>query len=910
MHDNSDAYVLRDTVRAVIGRHGDPTHWTVTSDDFWCHVQPTDNDLPEQGWKLHVSATVLSSAAVLARVTRIFVTHGCAFKFARDFRAVEQLTSTTCDRGRAGKFVTAYPGTDQLALIAGLLDNATHGLPGPRILSDRQVRPGSLVHYRYGGIKAAEIIDDSGRYVSVLTGPSGEQIVDARKAGFTIPPWTRDPFNHLPKSASRSEGSLVVRIGERFDVNKALRHANRGGVFLATDITTGAKAVIKQARAHVGAGLDGRDARDVLRHEARMLARLHTLGVSARPLEPVIEQQEDCFLALEFLPGQTLHDWAISEAPRDASDGLPVPVALSLARQLVDLLGRVRSDGVVLRDLKPKNVMRLPDGELRLIDLEYAQEAGERCRSVSSHVFTVPSRGLWTTAQPTDDCFSLGVTLLHAVSAATVWALPPANSERDMAAALSETVACLERSQPAVRVLGPMLRGLTALEPDLRWDLSRAGAFLDGLHPGKGAMNTVAGRGSSSPKLGERTFEHLLEQGLTVMVEEIDAGERLWGNGPRGVRYDPVRLAHGAAGLLPVLTQAAAITGGAELWAAAQEVAHWTGARLASVQHPVSGLLSGHAGAAWALHDASDLLNSARLAEQALACASRLPLASDTLDLAGGVAGSGLAQLHLWHTTQDRGFFDKAMACADRVLAAALPGPGEAFVQSGSSHFGRLAGGAASDPRPDVGMAHGAAGAASFLLAAGKAGRADCLAAAVAVAGELVRAAVSDRDGVWWLSTQGQRIEGRCWCNGAAGVGTFLLRVWEHTGDERFLRTAERAAATQARRRWRLPTSACCGLLGLIHFYLLLARSTGEGRHRQTALDLFTVIHTRRTSRQQSAYVLADDPGDVGNPVVAGFGSGLAGYLAVVLSLRHGVTWWMLDPTLALAGSAVPTDGS
>ncbi|MGW2221707.1 class III lanthionine synthetase LanKC N-terminal domain-containing protein [Nonomuraea sp. NPDC001684] len=46
---------------------------------------------------------------------------------------------------------------EQFRRLAAELDRVTSGLPGPVILSDRPVRPGSLVHYRYGVFHAKSV---------------------------------------------------------------------------------------------------------------------------------------------------------------------------------------------------------------------------------------------------------------------------------------------------------------------------------------------------------------------------------------------------------------------------------------------------------------------------------------------------------------------------------------------------------------------------------------------------------------------------------------------------------------------------------------------------------------------------------------------------------------------------------
>src|SRR5690349_2285525 len=71
---------------------------------------------------------------------------------------------------------------------------APAGLAGPRILSDRTLRPGSLVHYRYGGFAAPSVFSDQGVFESWMTGPDGSRVRDERTAWFSAPPWAVSPF--------------------------------------------------------------------------------------------------------------------------------------------------------------------------------------------------------------------------------------------------------------------------------------------------------------------------------------------------------------------------------------------------------------------------------------------------------------------------------------------------------------------------------------------------------------------------------------------------------------------------------------------------------------------------------------------------------------------------------------------
>lgn len=82
---------------------------------------------------------------------------------------------------------------------------------------------------------------------------------------------------------ARARGRRVGRAGRRpLRVTAVVGHSYRGGVFVATDRTTGSDVILKQARPYAMATLQGTDARDNLRHEAAILDLLAPLGLAPR----------------------------------------------------------------------------------------------------------------------------------------------------------------------------------------------------------------------------------------------------------------------------------------------------------------------------------------------------------------------------------------------------------------------------------------------------------------------------------------------------------------------------------------------------------------------------------------------------------------------------------------------------
>jgi lantibiotic modifying enzyme len=262
-------------------------------------------------------------------------------------------------------------------------------------------------------------------------------------------------------------------------------------------------------------------------------------------------------------------------------------------------------------------------------------------------------------------------------------------------------------------------------------------------------------------------------------------------------------------------------------------------------------------------------------------------------DICHGSAGAGMTLLHLWTSTGDPDLLCRATRAADSVLHAAAEQDGHVVWPIPAAFDSALAG------LTHYGFAHGVAGAGAFLLYAGLAtGREEYLNAARRAGETLRHVARFDGAGAWWPSGQANDTEfpgRRHWCSGSSGAGTFLVRLWASTREQRFLELAEAAAAAIRRDAWYSTVAACHGLAGDGDFLLDLADFTGQQRYRDWPAELAAAMHARHAIRH-GLMVLADESG---RKVTAGYGTGLAGALGFLLRLRHGTPrWWMPDQIL------------
>ncbi len=910
----ADRALLTDIVHAVIARstpEAERSDWSVEPGEFWCHVVPGGAVARAQGWKLHVPATPLSAPLVLARSAEVLVAHRAAFKFAGTPAKAAALVSGRFARGGGGKFLTVYPADDeQFRRLAEELHRATEGLPGPAVLSDRRYRPGSQVFYRYGVFKGVRELTPDGSFAARLTDPGGRPVADERNAWFSPPDWAGDPFPDRPAAPARSTATArPVLLGDRFLVRGAIQHSNKGGVFRAEDTRTGAQVVVKQARPHVGAGLEGLDVRDLLRREAALLERFGRVCPDRVP-EPVevFEQQGSVFLATASVPGATLRRTVAERLARDGGGCPDDRTADSLVRQLVELVATAHELGVTLHDFNPNNVMVTPDGRLVLIDLEMAAGEGERWVLGATPGYTAPE--LRATDQvapalpPSVDLYALGATVLHALSGADPLFAEdlPQETARPDERRLADLVDLLARDHPPVRRFSPLIRGLMRDAPEDRWTLDRAREFLDG---GRGAdggsgEHPDAGRASGASPDAAATRARLLHDGIAHLLATMRPHdpERLWASDSFGGTCDPVAVQHGSAGGVALLARAlghwdaglstsvnGAVTRDA-LTEGLRSAARWTAERQETLPSALPGLHFGRAGTAWALLDAARALDDTALTDRAVALALGLPVHGPNPDVCHGVAGSGLAQLHFWRTTGDPRFLDRAAETADGLLDSARRTPEGVFWPVPEDYGSALAG------AWHYGFAHGVAGVGTFLLlAAEAAGEERFLAAATEAGATLVTAARSGPAGTLWPVDRARHLSdspelARHWCSGSSGVGTFLVRLWAATGtsDEAVRELVDGAAlAVRAGRATDSPAT-CHGLAGNAEFLLDAAERTGDESHRAAAELLVEHLAAQAVLRDGRLLV----PDENRRTVLAEYATGLAGSLSLLLRMRCG----------------------
>ena len=893
---------LREPAELVYGLLGETAHrgWSVDTAGMWTRVTPPVTSHRLQGWKLHVSATVVSAPEVLRACAAILIEAQTPFKFAANAKSLMVLTDARCPRGHSGKFVTVYPASDQdCTELASALHDATAGLPGPAILSDAPYLHGSLVHCRYGVFEGLEVLGNDGTYRHCLVDPDGNPVEDSRPATFQPPTWATPPFprsgadlaqDGAPSNDAALDGQRDrVILCDRYEIAVAIRHANKGGVYRAHDRAAGREVIIKEARPQVGADRHGRDAVDMLRHEARVLSYVGALGLAPRLIDE-FSQEGHFFLVEELVEGESLR--RRTEGPDGAGDEPNRREVLDLAVQLAGALGELHRRGVVLRDLSPNNIMRTPTGALRILDLEMAalheDGGGWAVFGIGGGTpgISAPEQFMGASPDPAADLYSLGATILYLVTGASpeIPSDDPVGRrlEARISAMLSPPLCPLRISGPLRQIIVGLMRELPADRLPLREVLGLAARADDG-GDGQRRSRVPPGRDpiGGLSRLSDDRWRSLVGGIARYLAAQQprDPAARPWAETTFGEAAQPCTVQHGLAGGLAVLVRLSDTSLQQDTARLRQTVLERVAGHHELRRHRLPGLYFGFAGTAWALFDAGRELGRPELMSRAVALAQSLPTRWPNPDITHGLAGLGSCLLYLAGCTGRADLVEQAVACAEQIVEMADNRQGTIAWTVDRSFDSELAG------YCSYGFAHGTAGIGAFLLATAHVARRPDLARTAERCGEtLLACALHDGDAAFWPATPDSATPLAHWCNGSSGVGTFLARLYLHTGESHWRAAAVAAARAVMKTRARTGTAYCHGLAGNGDFLIDLANVTGDERFLAWAEELAAVLWARRVYRDGLAVL----PDETGRAVTGGYGAGLAGHLSFLLRLRKG----------------------
>ncbi|MFD9910222.1 class III lanthionine synthetase LanKC [Streptomyces sp. NPDC059063] len=625
-----------------------PAGWERTERDVWISLRPTDAATPEQGWKIHVSATADTAERTVDEVWDHCTEHGVPFKFLRDTDLFWLHNSKYYPRSGSGKLVTVYP-RDEAELTRTLegLEARIGGWPGAYILSDLRYAEGPL-HVRYGGFASRYCTDAAGDRVLAIAGPDGTLVPDERRPGRFAPTWAPVPDVLAPHVERRRAGAK----GFPYRVERALHFSNGGGVYLAERLSDAQQVVLKEARPHAGLDQAGRDAVARLRNESEILRRLAgTPGVPE--LYETFESGEHHFMAMEYVKGDMLWVWLGAYHPMlqygsgAAEEAEYTAGVLDMADRVEQLVAAMHAKGVVFGDLHPGNILVRPDGSLAILDFETAFE-------LDGSAGTRPTLGAPGFMAPRE--FTDAAVDHYSLAALRLWLFLPLNRMFPLSRTkLAETVDAVERRFPYLPAgFGDRIREAT--RPPAA---ARTGAATTTERLFRAQRAVLDEPLDVDLDAAEIDWQAVRDSLAAAIRRSADPGrtDRLFPGDIQQFVHDGVNLAHGAAGVLWALD---ATGQGRD---AAYEEWLSEAARRAQLR---PGFYSGLHGVAHVLDGFGRADEARELVERARGAIAGIR----DVSLYGGMAGAGLNLLHLAARHDDEDYRAQARALAERAADA------------------------------------------------------------------------------------------------------------------------------------------------------------------------------------------------------------------------------------------------
>ena len=116
------------------------------------------------------------------------------------------------------------------------------------------------------------------------------------------------------------------------------------------------------------------------------------------------------YIVMEYVPGRTLKERIKEEGP------VPAPQALQIARQIAGALAQAHANNLVHCDIKPHNILVMPDGNVKVADFGIARAVTESTMTYNENImgsvhYFSPEQARGTIITPKSDVYSLGVVL-------------------------------------------------------------------------------------------------------------------------------------------------------------------------------------------------------------------------------------------------------------------------------------------------------------------------------------------------------------------------------------------------------------------------------------------------------------------------------------------------------------------
>lgn len=842
-------YNYTDQITEIIDSNFRNCNWEIHKRIQWIYIRNIkDKDLM-QGWKIHLSATHLSAINVLKSFITIALKENVSFKVSDTLETLKIMNDSHYPRGYSGKFITIYPNNEeQFKRIVQDSYQLTKDLSGPIILSDRHYA--GIVHYRYGAFKSISKIDSNGKRIEYITDPNGNLFEDKREAWFALPPWLDDPFQH---NAPSNEFTMTPP----YQFIAAVRHANKGGVYIAKDCDN-KKIIVKEARKHVGTDDFGNDFTDYLENEKNILIKLADTN-SVPKFINFYKTENNSYLIEEYLEGSNLYDY-INKIYREKNRHDLLDILVKLSIELIYCVQSIHSKSIIIRDLSRNNIMVTADGKIYIIDFEISYDVGGPLYVPNGGT---PAYFYYNRSNiPTigDDVYSVGSVLFFIFSNRDPIFFD--DEERNVFNKQCDFLDAMRNANYIPVNIVNIIKDL--LNPDLYCKLKLENILTRLLNYNK-KSNTPSSFAYSVNK-------NMMLKNISVYLLNscnFNSTEQIWEKTPFGNNSSKTCIQNGVAGVGMLILQLIEL----ELcdksfldktisWLIAHYNDPITRDSFSQYKGYENSLYFGKHGVLWFLLEAGQKTNNKNLVDFAVCEALKLNIKSETLDIALGMAGYAMSNLNFYIKTREYNFLTHAIEVADSIINGSVNYNDGCVWPLNNKIF--------------YGYAHGNAGICHFLLLmfaiTKKQKYLDYARKGYKVIFD--NAIINTKtQSASWTHGPNNFTNWPHWCNGSSGIGSSLIRMYKLTNEQPYLDYAIMAANDVVNRIWNISTCQCHGLVGNAEFILDMFFNTKEKKYYNQNLAILDLLYVLRFSENNLKLFY----NETGQKASSDYGTGISG---------------------------------
>lgn len=343
------------------------------ADSIWFFSRNKLETDPPQGWKLHISATVIDACKVLESVAPFLISQNVQFKAPKSLKEVSAINcGLQYGYRQIGKFITVYPASEkQAVLLAEKLHEITRVFFAVTVPFDNQFLPQSSVFYRYGAFDQIEIKDVNGNSIGAIKNNEGKLVADDRFRA--VPEWLNDPFQTLSVSQNTQINNSALHTP--YKIFRAITQRGKGGTYQAIDFSTEPPrlCVIKEGRKLGEVCWSGQDGFGLVKNEFEILSELRKTYKDAPEIYSHFEAAGNFYLVIENIQGNSLHKLLKFRRRR-----FSVKQVLIFALEISRVIGELHRAGWIWNDCKPANLFLTSEGKIRPIDFENSFKIGDK----------------------------------------------------------------------------------------------------------------------------------------------------------------------------------------------------------------------------------------------------------------------------------------------------------------------------------------------------------------------------------------------------------------------------------------------------------------------------------------------------------------------------------------------------